>query len=136
MKKFSFYAFIALSLLTASCKKEEDEGKVPNISFKVASGYVSSDISLTKDTTVTVGIIASKAEDKDVLISFDESVTYDAAATGTSVYSESLTGSNGNNYTKDISIKTRSTAGTEKYTFTVINRDGLKNSVSLKITVN
>ena len=83
-----------------------------------------------------VGIVASKAEDKDVLISFDESVTYDAAATGTSVFSESLSGSNGNNYTKDISVKTRNVAGTEKYTFTVINRDGLKNSVSLKITVN
>ena len=136
MKKISFYSLVALSLLTASCKKEEDEGLLPNINFKVASGYVSSDITLTKDTTVMVGIVASKAEDKDVLISFDESVTYDAATTGTSVYSESLTGSSGNNYTKDISIKTRNTAGTEKYTFTVINRDGLKNSVSLKITVN
>jgi hypothetical protein len=125
-----------LILMAVLCTVLSSQAQDFDAPIKVASGYVSSDISLSKDTTVTVGIIASKAEDKDVLISFDETATYDAAATGTSVYSESLTGSNGNNYTKDISIKTRNTAGTEKYTFTVINRDGLKNSVSLKITVN
>lgn len=52
-----------------------------------------------------------------------------------SIFSETLSGSNGDNYTKDITITTRNIAGTEKYTFTVVNRDGLRNSVSLTLTV-
>ncbi len=136
MKKIlSFAAIIITITFVASCKKEEDEGLVPNIVFKTGAAYVSGNATLKKDTTVTVGITASKAEDKDVLISFDESRSYDAAAS-TSVFAETLSGSNGDSYSKDITIHTRTTAGTEKYTFTVINKDGLKNSVSLTLTVN
>jgi len=131
-----FSALIIAISFIASCKKEEDEGKLPNIAFKSGATYVSGDISVKKDTTITVGISASKAEDKDVLISFDESRSYDGSATMTSVYSETLTGANGDAYSKDLTIHTRTTAGTEKYTFTVINRDGLKNSVTINLTVN
>lgn len=134
MKKIKSIITILLALVfLASCEK--DEGKLPNISFKTATGYISGNVTLSKDTTVVIGIQASKAEDKDVLVSFDGSRSYDGGALS-SFTSETLSGSNGDNYSKDVTITTRSQAGSEKYTFTVVNKDGLKNSVSLTITVN
>lgn len=134
MKKIcSFVAILATIISMSSCDK--DAGKLPNISFKTGANYVSSDVTLTKDTTVTIGITASKAEKEDVLKSFDASKVLDGGASA-SFSSESLSGSNGDNYSKDLSIHVRNSAGTEKYTFTVVNRDGLKNSVSLTITVH
>ncbi len=136
MKKVHILFAILLAVVSfSSCKKEEDEGLLPNISFKTGTGYVSSDIILKKDTTITVGIIATKAEAADVLKTFDASKILDGG-TSTSFLNETLTGASGDAYTKDLTITTRSVAGTEKYTFTVLNRDGLKNSVSLIITVN
>jgi len=131
-KQFLLIAAVAATLF-ASCEK--DKGKLPNIAFKTGGNYVSADMIVTKDTTITVGITASKAEDKDVLTKFDESQSLDGAA-ATSIMNESLSGSNANNYAKDIAIHVRNQAGTEKYTFTVINKDGLKNNVSLTLTVN
>lgn len=136
MKKLNIFFVVLLAVISfASCKKEEDAGKLPNIAFVTTAGFVSADITLKKDTTVQVSIMASKAEAADVLKSFDESVSYDGGAS-TSKYSETLTGTSGDAYAKVLSITTRNQAGTEKYTFTVVNRDGLKNQVSFTITVN
>ena len=133
MKKInSFIAIIMALLFLASCEK--DEGKLPNIAFKTGTGYVSSDITLSRDTTVVIGINASKSEDKDVLKTFDGSRIYDGGSS-TSFTSEVLSGSQGDSYSKDVTITTRNQAGTEKYTFTVVNKDGLKNAVTLTVTV-
>ena len=124
---------IALSFaLISSCKK--DEGKLPNIAFKTTAGYTGASGSVAKNTILIIGIEASKSEKKDVLKSFDASKSYDGAAE-VSFDSESLSGSDGDNYSKDVSIITRNQTGTETYTFTVINKDGIKNSVSLTMTV-
>ncbi len=134
MKKLtSIFAILIALVFLASCEK--DEGKLPNIAFKTTAAYISTSTTLSRDTTVVIGITASKAEDKDVLVSFDGSRSYDGG-TSTSFTSETLTGSNGDSYSKDVTITTRNQAGTEKYTFTVVNKDGLKNNVSLTITVN
>lgn len=133
MKKFSLFLSIALTIsMLSSCEK--DEGKLPNIAFKTGAGYTSADMTVAKGATVLVGISASKAEDKDVLKTFNESVAFDGG-TNTSVLNESLSGSQGDNYEKDVTITTRNQDGTEKYTFTVTNRDGLTNSVTLTLTV-
>lgn len=134
MKKLSAFVAIVMAILfLASCDK--DEGKLPNIAFKTGATYVSSDVTLKKDTTVTVGITASKSEKEDVLKTFDGSRAYDGG-TASSFTSEVLSGSNGDNYSKDLTITTRNQTGTEKYTFTVVNKDGLKNTVSFTVTVN
>ena len=133
MKKISLLiATIVAVFFIASCEK--DKGKLPNISFKTGAAYVSANATVKKDTTITVAITASKAEDKDVLKSFDASKVLDGGAS-TSFYSETLSGSNGDNYTKELSIKARNQAGSEVYTFTVVNKDGLKNSVTVTLTV-
>lgn len=132
MKNICLLACIASLLCLCSCEK--DEGKLPNISFKTGGSYVSADKTVGQNENITIGIEASKSEDKDVLKTFDASRSFDGAA-ATSFLNESLSGSQGDSYSKDVSITTRGQAGTEKYTFTVVNRDGLVNSVSLTLTV-
>ena len=132
MKKIFFLAFTSYLFCLASCEK--DEGKLPNIAFNTGAGYTAADKIVAKSTDIKIGIIASKAEDKDVLKTFDGSRSYDGAA-ATSFISESLSGSQGDNYSKDVTVTTRNQAGIEKYTFTVVNRDGLTNSVTLTLTV-
>ena len=130
---FSLLAVTASLVYFSSCEK--DEGRLPNISFKTGTGYVSSSMSIKKDSVFTVGITAAKTEDKDVLTTFTGTVSYNSGADSTLI-TETLTGSNGDNYTKDIAIRTHNAVGTEKYTFTVVNKDGLKNSISFVLSTN
>lgn len=138
MKKLVKISTIAASfvllLCIASCEK--DEGKKPNIAFKTTVGYTSSNVSLAAGTAVLVGINASKAEDKDVLKTYNVSKTVNGGAS-TSLVTTSLTGTQGDSYSADYPILVASTSGTvEVYTFTVTNRDGITNSVSLTVTTN
>lgn len=139
MKKlFKVASTILLAILyistLQSCKKDDDEGILPNIYFKTGSEYVSSDITVVQDSTLKIGIIANKTEDKDVLTKFTITRTYDNGTEST-VYTEDLSGSKGDNYAYDHTLTTRSQSGTEKYTFVIINRDGLINKVAITITV-
>lgn len=129
---FSVFAIATLALVLNACEK--DEGKLPNIAFKTGGSYVSADMVVAKNQSVTFGIDASKSEDKDVFKQFDASKSYDGGAE-TSFVNESLTGSQGDSYSRDVTITTRDQDGTEKYTFTVVNRDGLINSVTVTLTV-
>lgn len=127
---------IAFLLVFSSCKKEEDEGILPTISFRHGANYISADQTVSTDTTLTIGINAAKSEDKDVLKTFNAEVFYDGHTTADStLMNVSLSGTQADNYTVDVPVHTRSVAGTEKYVFTVVNRDGLTNSVSLTLTV-
>ncbi len=123
--------FAALAVIS-SCKK--DSGKLPNIAFKTGGNYVSADKTVTKGETVVIGINASKAEDKDVLKTFSATKIINGAAP-TSIAQETLSGSNADAYAKDFTIVVGSASITEKYTFTVVNRDGLTNQVTLTLNV-
>ncbi len=124
----------AFILSVSSCKKEEDEGILPNISFKIDPAYKYADATVAKNTAVKIGINASKAEDKDVLTKFTIARSLDGG-TDSVVFSKDLSGSEGDSYSYDYATITRNQDGSEKYTFTVVNRDGLVNKVSLKLTV-
>lgn len=121
-----------MSFTFASCEK--DAGKLPNISFKTGGSYTSADATIAQNTAATIGISASKAENKDVLTKFTITRSYDGANAET-VFTKDLSGGEGDNYAYDYSLTTRSQAGTEMYTFTVVNKDGLTNNVSLTLTV-
>jgi len=82
--------------------------------------------------TIKVGITANKTEDKDLLQRFIATQQLDAAA-ATTIINESF---NQDSYEKDMTIITRNVAGIEKYTYTIINRDGLTKTISLVLTVN
>lgn len=112
-----------------------DEGKLPNIAFKTGPDYISSNSTVGKEEVVVFGITASKAEKKDPLKKFNVSVSFDGGD-NTTLIQKDLDSSQGDNFDEDVEITTRNQAGTEKYTFTVTNRDGLINQVTVTLTVN
>ncbi len=134
LKKISTAVILLLIILcNGSCEK--DKGILPYISFKTGAGYTSADASIAKNTAFMVGITAAKSEGNDILKTFTASVVYDASTTSITAYSETLTAAQGDNYAKDLVLTTRNQAGIEKWTFTITNKDGLVNSVTLTITV-
>jgi len=123
-----FISFVSLSL--ASCEK--DAGKLPNISFKTGTGYTSADATVPQNSSVLIGINASKSEGKDVITKFTITKSVNGGD-ATTVYTVDVT--NGDTYTYDYTATTGNTAEQDKYTFTVVNKDGIVNSVSLTLTV-
>lgn len=133
MKRLFPFLLSAL-LLTGSCNKEEDKMILPDIEFKTGSGYTSNDTAVAQNTNLLIGIEAAKTEGNDVLKTFNVSVSYNDSA-AVSVYNQSLTAAQGDHFSTDYPITTRNQSATEKWIFTVTNRDGLINSVDLLITV-
>lgn len=126
----------AVLLCTSACKKEEEgEEEAPNINFVTATGYTSANATVAGGTEVKIGIIAAKKEEKDPLVKFNISKSVDGGANST-VYSQDLSGDDGSNFTYDFITTVGTTSGqTEKYTFTVTNRDGLNGQKTLTLTV-
>ena len=124
--------FVAIASIP-SCKK--DEGKLPDIKFKIASGYTFSDEVKSPGSTITIGIIAAKTEKEDVLKNFNISQSVNGGSPFT-VFNKVLTGSEGDNYAYDFTTTLDTVVGqTDKFTFTVSNRDGLVNQVALTTTI-
>lgn len=123
----------AAMLLFASCEK--DEGKLPNISFKTGGSYISSDATIAGGTTILMGIDASKSEDRDVLKKFNISRSVNGGAES-SLQDKSLSSSEEDKFSTDFSFKLDTIKGqTNKFIYTVTNRDGLTNQVALTVTV-
>lgn len=118
-------------LIASSCKKEKDKQIPPKIDFKTSGGYTYNSGTFTMNDTLLVGITAEKTEDKDLLTRFVETQKYDGGS-ATTLVNESF---NQDTYSKDMTIITRSVSGTEEYTFTIINRDGLTTTKTLTITI-
>ncbi len=125
--------FLAVVALFAAC--EIDAGKLPNISLKTDAKYISADATLDGGTAITIGINASKSETKDVLKKYNVSKSINGAV-ATSVLDKDLTGTEGDIFTNDYTETLEKVSGQKnKYTFTVTNRDGLVNQVSVTVTV-
>ena len=123
---------IIIVSIFSSCEK--DEGKLPAISFKTGGNYISSDVTKAGGSPITIGITAAKTEDEDVLKKFNISKSVNGAA-ATTAFEKPLTGSEGDNFSYDFTTAVDSTSGqTCKYIFTITNRDGLTNQVSLTVT--
>lgn len=126
-----FIITIGVTFLS-SCKK--DEMIPPTIDFTTGAGFTSADGHIALDTDFTIGVDAKRTEDKDDLKTFVVTVSYDGGAE-TSIDNVTLTSAQAGEFTKDYDLTTRNMAGTEKYTFTVTNRDGLITSKSITVTV-
>lgn len=125
-------AILSASALMQSCK-EKDERVPPDVVFKTGGSYTSANATVAAGDTVLVGITADKTEDE--LSTFNVSYAYDGAATTTTATTESLTGTMEEHYETDYEIVTRSTAGSERWVFTITDRDGNITSVELTLTV-
>lgn len=124
---------LLLIVVASGCKKEdEDEGLLPSIAFKTGAGYISKDSTLTVSTTFTIGVTANKTEDEDYLKKFIISKKTGAAAS-TTIYSKDLTDAEKNSFGYDFNTSADSLVSNTEYTFSIVNRDGLLNSVALKI---
>jgi hypothetical protein len=132
MKNTIFATLIILSsILIFSCEK--DEHKPPKVVFKTGGSYTSSDATIAQNTSVTFGIKATKTEDE--LKTLNVSYAFDGATTTTTYNTISLSKSEEKGFEKDVTITTRSQSGTEKWIFTVTDKDGNMANVTATITV-
>ncbi|MFN8286499.1 MAG: hypothetical protein U0V74_07095 [Chitinophagales bacterium] len=137
MKK-SLFSLAAVAVLFAalvnfsSCEK--DEGKLPAISFKTGAGYTSADKTVNSGDTVVVGINANKTEGEDILKTLNISKSVDNGAS-TTVQNITIPSAQEDIYSGDFNLIAGAAGHTEKYSFTVSNRDGLTNTVSFTLTV-
>lgn len=122
---------VVFSCLLISCEK--DAHIPPNISFKTGGVYTSADATVGKGESITVGITAEKVEDD--MRKYNVSYSYDNATTTTTVQDFSITGSEQQHYDKDVTFTTRDQAGTEKYFFTITDKDGNIAQKILTLTV-
>ncbi len=121
MKNFHVFLLLAcVSIASVSCKK--DKHVPPIVTFKTTAGYTAADASVAKNLTIKVGITADKVEDD--MLTYNVSYAYDGAATTITQQTFTLAGAEQQHYEKDITFVTRNQAGTEKWTFTITDKDG------------
>jgi len=127
------FALLLSIMFISSCEK--DKGMLPNISFKTGAVYISKDTTLAAGSDFVIGINASKAETVDVLKQFNLSKSVNGGAQQTE-FSKALTGTEGDSYSYEYLGTTENSPGqVNKYTFTITNRDGLTNQISVSITI-
>jgi len=136
MKKIKHISFLILLVVIVfvSCKKKKTDPHVPpNVEFKTGGNYTSGDKTLNKKDTITVGITATKTEDD--LKSYNVSYAYDGNATSTTFFNYVLTAAEAGSYSNDIKIVCRNQTGTEKWMFTIVDRDGNLAQKTIVLTV-
>ena len=138
MKRTITILLIAFTLISASCKKKAKEAPVdpripPDMTFKSGAIYVSKDTTVSKQDTILVGVIVTKTEDN--LSSFNASVSYDGSTTTTTFFNHYLTSAEYGGYTVDVTYYVRNQTGTEKLTYTIVDRDGNITKKSIALTV-
>lgn len=111
---------MALGFVLNSCEK--DKHIPPDISFKTGAAYTSGDATVGQNETIQVGIIGEKKEDD--MISYNVSYAYDGASTTITLQTFTITGGEQQHYDKDVTFTTRAQAGSEKWTFTITDKDG------------
>jgi hypothetical protein len=131
--KTNILSLIALfGVILFSCEK--DEMIPPTVDFVTGAGYTSADAHIALNTNFKIGVDAKRTEEKDDLKTFLVTRSYDGG-TATTIDDLTLTTAQAAEFTKDYNLTTRNMVGTEKYTFTVTNRDGLVTTKSITITV-
>ena len=124
---------VALIAVLASCKKDEDPREPPDLEFKTGGSYTSADATVGQGDSILVGIEATKTEDE--LQNFNVSYAYDGATTTTTYLNDPLTGAEEEFYETDVTFVTRNQAGTEKWSFTITDRDGNITTKAITLTV-
>jgi hypothetical protein len=132
--KIKILVFITILGVVFISSCEKDEMVPPSIDFTIGAGYTAADAHIALNTAFKIGVDAKRTEDKDDLKTFLVTRSYDGAA-ATTIDNVTLTTAQAAEFTKDYPLTTRNMAGTEKYSFTVTNRDGLVTTKSITITV-
>lgn len=133
MKKIITFLILAVIAFTNCKKKKADPRVPPDVAFKTGGKYISGDLTTKKQDTLLVGITATKTEDN--LKSYNVSYAYDGAQTTTTFFNYYLAESEYGGYSKDITIITRNQAGSERWVFSIVDRDGNITQKTINITV-
>lgn len=123
-------AICAIVLMAASCKKETDPRVHPSLTFKTGSGYVAVNDTVAQQDTLKIGAVIDKTEDP--LISLNITRTYD---TDPSVSLQDVSLAGNEHFEYDFQLITRAQAGLERYTFSVLDRDGNITTKTIALTV-
>jgi hypothetical protein len=107
-------------LFCFSCENEQEPAA--SIEFKSGIGYTSQDASISKGSSLKVGIVADKAENN--LKAYNVSVSYDGASTTITVKDFTISSDENTHYDKDVNFTVRNQTGVEKYYFTIVDEDG------------
>lgn len=135
MKNIKFFALaaalFAAPIFLTNCGDGETVAPKPVLEF-IAGDYVSGDVDLPVNTEFTVGLNASHESNIETLTI---TVAYDGGAelvpSGCTLCDTTF---GSKTFRVDFTGTTRSSTGTEKWTFTIADKDG--NSTSKSITVN
>ena len=133
MKNFVITLSIAVLALSASCKKNKDAHIPPDLKFKTAAGYTSGDRSIAHGDSILVGVTIAKLEDD--LRTLNISYAYDGSSATTTHFNYAMTSAEYTGYDHDFWLVTRNVAGTEKWIFSVTDRDGNLTQKSITLTV-
>ena len=134
MKNTIFLLSLLILFGAAACKKQKVDPHVPpDVKLKTDAPYTSADKTVNKKDTIVVGIVVTKTEDD--LKSYNVSYFYDGAVSGTTFYNYFMADNEKTGYEKDIKIGARNQAGTERWVFTIIDRDGNMTQKSITLTV-
>ena len=132
MKKRTLPPVIVFFLfLFISCEREQEP--LPTLELKTGAGYTSQNTTISKGSTLTVGILATKAENN--LKTYNVSVSYDGVATTKTVKNFIISDSENSPYDKDVNFTVRHQEGIEKYNFTIVDADGNIVQKNLTFTV-
>lgn len=128
-------AALLLLVVVSLTSCEKDEGIPPEISFKTGAAYTSENTSLAVGSQLLVGIEAKRTEDKDNLKMFNVSRSVNGGVSET-VLNRQLSDSEGASFSYDFTETLEGESGQENlYTFTITNRDGITNQLTLKVTL-
>ena len=125
-KNILFIALLGLVTIFSSCNK--DEKVAPTVTFVGGAGYTNSDQSVAVGTVIKTGINATCEQ---TMKKFQVKVSYDGAV-ASMVLDSAIS-------TKNFSLPsykfpTRNVAGTEVWSFTLVDDGSLTSTVSFKIT--
>jgi hypothetical protein len=127
----SWITLLLFLLFCIGCENEQEP--VASIEFKTGIGYTSQDASISRGLSITVGIVATKAENN--LKTYNVSVSYDGASSTITIQNYTIPLDENTLYDKDVTFTVRNQTGTEKYYFTVVDTDGNIVQKTLTLTV-
>ena len=134
IKGIALFVLLAgtINLFTA-CSDDEEEplDQSPTINFIGGSDYTSSDVTVPAGTILKVGITATANTNSNAkLVRFKVTRTFNNI--GESVIDSTLSNLSSFTYTRNIQARTE--AGTERWSFEIIDKNNQSNSVALNIT--
>ena len=116
----SWISLLLFLLFCISCENEQEPSA--SIEFKTGTGYTYQDATISRGSSITVGIVADKPENN--LKTYNVSVSYDGALNTITVQNFTISSDENTHYDKDVNFTVRNHTGTEKYYFTIVDVDG------------